>query len=90
MFIMYVTTQTIVPQPHTLFGGYYVLEQHCDETERNLPPAEKHEFVVHPDLVMKTFRAALSELPVALFFASAKRIREDHHGLRIGAVLPDA
>ena len=60
MFIMYVTTQTIVPQPHILFGGYYVLEQHCDETERNLPPDEKHDFVVHFDSVLKTLRAALS------------------------------
>jgi hypothetical protein len=37
---MYDTTQKFTPQPHTVFGGVYVHEQHSDETDRHFPPSD--------------------------------------------------
>ena len=44
----------------TVFGGGYVQEQHSDATHRYLAQAEKHEFNVDFDAVIKALRAALS------------------------------
>ena len=45
---------------HTVFGGEFVQEQHGDTTHRYLPQAEKREFTVDFDAVIKALRAALS------------------------------
>lgn len=47
-------------QLHTVFGGGYVLEQHCDDTCRHLPPSDSREFVVDFAEVLESLRAALS------------------------------
>ena len=47
-------------QLQTVFGGGYVQEHHSDGVHHYLPPAEKREFVVNFDDVIKALRAALS------------------------------
>jgi hypothetical protein len=37
---MYDTTQNFTPQPHTVFRGVYVQEQHSDAEDRPLPPSD--------------------------------------------------
>jgi hypothetical protein len=37
---MHDTTQIFTPQPHTVFGGVYVREQHSDVADRHLPPSD--------------------------------------------------
>ena len=37
---MHDTTQKIRPQPHTVFGDFYVREQHNDAADQHLPPAD--------------------------------------------------
>ena len=56
---MYPSTQSFAPL-QTVFGGGYILEQHSDEANRHLPQAEKHEFPIDFDAVIKALRAALS------------------------------
>ena len=56
---MYPSTQTFAPL-QTVFGGGYVLEQHSDRAHSHLAPAEKHEFAIDFDAVIKALRAALS------------------------------
>ena len=47
-------------QLHTVFGGGYIAEQRCDETQRHLPPAEDREFTVDLGEILKALRSALS------------------------------
>ena len=47
-------------QLQTVFGGEFVQEHHCDAMHRYLPQAEKREFTVDFDAVIKALRAALS------------------------------
>ena len=56
---MYPSTQSFAPL-QTVFGGEFVQEQHCDEIYRYLPQAEKHEFTVDFDAVIKALRTVLS------------------------------
>ena len=37
---MHDTTQKIRPQPHTVFGDFYVREQHNDAADHHLPPSD--------------------------------------------------
>jgi len=37
---MYDTTQNFTPQPHTVFDGVCVQEQHSDAADRHLPPSD--------------------------------------------------
>ena len=52
-------TQSFAPL-QTVFGGEFVQEHHSDAMHRYLPQAEKHEFTVDFDAVIKALRAALS------------------------------
>ena len=52
-------TQSFAPL-QTVFGGEFVQEHHSDAMHRYLPQAEKHEFTVEFDAVIKALRAALS------------------------------
>ena len=56
---MYPSTPSLAPL-QTVFGGEFVQEQHCDEMHRYLPKAEKHQFTVDFDAVIKALRTALS------------------------------
>lgn len=56
---MHPTTQSSM-QLQTIFGGGYVQEQHSDATHRHFLAAERREFVVDFDAIMKVLRAALS------------------------------
>ena len=56
---MFSTTQNF-NQMHTVFGGGYVQERHSDGAHHYLAPAEKHEFIVDFDAVVKALRSALS------------------------------
>jgi hypothetical protein len=34
------TTQKVIPQPNTVFGDFYVREQHNDAADHHLPPSD--------------------------------------------------
>jgi hypothetical protein len=52
-------TQSFAPL-QTVFGGEFVQEDHGEVTRRYLPQAEKHEFALDFDAVIKALRSALS------------------------------
>ena len=56
---MHHSTPSFAPV-HSIFGGGYVFDIHGDDTHRYFPPAEKHEFVVDFEAVIKALRAMLS------------------------------
>jgi hypothetical protein len=49
---MYDTTQKFTPQTHTVFGDFYVREQHNDAADHHLPPSDI-------DRVIKSLKASM-------------------------------
>jgi hypothetical protein len=61
---MHDTTQKITPPTHTVFGDFYVREQHSDAADPRLPPSSVDQVIKSLktsmfEEVMKSLRSAL-------------------------------
>ena len=61
---MHDTTQKFTPQTHTVFGDFYVREQHNEAADHHLPPADIDQVIKSLKAsmfkeVMKSLRSAL-------------------------------